>query len=527
MSQGRYVSGELVRSVYVVNMSSGGGSGTPGGSDTQIQFNNAGVFGGVANSSVNNATGNITLGSRVSVPLGTAALPSIYPGTDTNTGIYSPGVGQLAVATNGTGRLFIDANGFVGIGAVNTGSTGAQLSTTTTNSTARLIVESTNAAGYTGLRVANGTGHWEMQVDGANQGLRWLDDGSERLRITSAGLVGIGTSAPDVVLDVRTGAAGFGQFVHASGLGGVRIAGTGQFSASSLVFANNHSAGVVDGYTIQLDGANQSLKFLSGGTAATARMTLLSDGKVGIGTTSPVQALDVVGSINLTGNHTFSTTTSPLIAATAASSVLRFGTGSGGTERARIDSSGRLLVGTSSARTTLFNTAIAPPIQVEGTGLGDRFLAAISSSSTGSRGGGVVVAHQKSGTLNGNTALAEQDSAGLVSFQGNDATNFIEAARIEVFVDGTPGTNDMPGRLVFSTTADGASSPTERLHINSVGQTMVNSAGTAAAPVISKVDDTNTGIFFPAADTIAFAEGGVERALSHRLQRQALSWYVY
>jgi hypothetical protein len=368
--------------------------------------------------------GDITIGGtgRVSFPLGLAATPSLYPDTDTNTGIYSPGADQLAVATNGTGRLFIDANGFVGIGAVNTGSTGAQLSTTTTNSTARLIVESTNAAGYTGLRVANGTGHWEMQVDGANQGLRWLDDGSERLRITSAGLVGIGTSAPtallevfatinselrlntsadgylqigqfangasigtssadattgalrfvtagsekarfdtsgrlgigtsapDGVLDVRTGAAGFGQFVHASGLGGVRIAGTGQFSASNLVFANNHSAGVVDGYTIQLDGSNQSLKFLSGGTAATARMTLLSDGKVGIGTTSPVQALDVVGSINLTGNHTFSTTTSPLIAATAASSVLRFGTGSGGTERARIDSSGRLLVGTSSAR---------------------------------------------------------------------------------------------------------------------------------------------------------------------------------
>jgi hypothetical protein len=70
----------------------------------------------------------------------------------------------------------------------------------------------------------------------------------------------------------------------------------------------------------------------------------------------------------------------------------------------------------------------------------------------------------------------------------------------------------MPGRLVFSTTSDGANSPTERLRINSVGQTMVNSAGTAAAPVISKVGDTNTGIFFPAADTIAFAEGGAEAA---------------
>jgi hypothetical protein len=37
------------------------------------------------------------------------------------------------------------------------------------------------------------------------------------------------------------------------------------------------------------------------------------------------------------------------------------------------------------------------------------------------------------------------------------------------------------------------------------------SAGTAAAPAITTTGDTNTGIFFPAADTIAFAEGGVEQ----------------
>jgi hypothetical protein len=35
-------------------------------------------------------------------------------------------------------------------------------------------------------------------------------------------------------------------------------------------------------------------------------------------------------------------------------------------------------------------------------------------------------------------------------------------------------------------------------------------AGTAAAPAITTTGDTNTGIFFPAADTIAFAEGGAE-----------------
>jgi hypothetical protein len=35
-------------------------------------------------------------------------------------------------------------------------------------------------------------------------------------------------------------------------------------------------------------------------------------------------------------------------------------------------------------------------------------------------------------------------------------------------------------------------------------------AGTAALPAITTTGDTNTGIFFPAADTIAFTEGGTE-----------------
>ena len=35
-------------------------------------------------------------------------------------------------------------------------------------------------------------------------------------------------------------------------------------------------------------------------------------------------------------------------------------------------------------------------------------------------------------------------------------------------------------------------------------------AGTAAAPSITATGDTNTGLYFPAADTIAFTEGGVE-----------------
>ena len=43
-------------------------------------------------------------------------------------------------------------------------------------------------------------------------------------------------------------------------------------------------------------------------------------------------------------------------------------------------------------------------------------------------------------------------------------------------------------------------------------QTIEFAAGTASAPSITTTGDTNTGIFFPAADTIAFTEGGAEAA---------------
>ena len=45
-----------------------------------------------------------------------------------------------------------------------------------------------------------------------------------------------------------------------------------------------------------------------------------------------------------------------------------------------------------------------------------------------------------------------------------------------------------------------------------ISGTLTAAAGSAAAPTITATGDTNTGIFFPAADTIAFSEGGVEAA---------------
>jgi len=54
--------------------------------------------------------------------------------------------------------------------------------------------------------------------------------------------------------------------------------------------------------------------------------------------------------------------------------------------------------------------------------------------------------------------------------------------------------------------------PLSKIDSDSLTAPLTVPAGSAAAPAITTTGDTNTGIFFPAADTIAFAEGGVEAA---------------
>ena len=80
------------------------------------------------------------------------------------------------------------------------------------------------------------------------------------------------------------------------------------------------------------------------------------------------------------------------------------------------------------------------------------------------------------GAIGVNSIVQSGDTLGRVAGFGADGTDYIRAAQISFEVDGTPGTNDMPGRLVFSTTADGASSPTERMRIDSAGNVTFKNA---------------------------------------------------
>lgn len=350
-----------------------------------------------------------TMTGALAVTAGTAALPGIAVSGDTNTGITSPGADQLAISTGGTSRLAV--------------------STTAVSST--LAVDVPLGAAATPSITFTGDLNTGIYSPGADQ-LAISTGGTGRLFVSSAGLVGIGTSSPGAALDVN---------------GAIRS------NDILTLYKNSVDAFYIGAGTIITGGtstdialrSNQNGSVLFSTNGATERMRIDATGRVGIGTTSPGGTVDIKAAAS----------TAPLIVQGPSS------------EFTRIDSSGRLLVGTSTAR-DFFGGTDTPALQVEGIGNAGRELSVTSSTASGS-GGVVLLAKQRSGAVGGQTIVQSGDQLGYLGFQGSDGTKMLAGAAIEATVDGTPGVNDLPTRLVFSTTADGASSPTERMRITSGG----------------------------------------------------------
>jgi hypothetical protein len=143
----------------------------------------------------------------------------------------------------------------------------------------------------------------------------------------------------------------------------------------------------------------------------------------------------------------------------------------GGVQRLTVDDSGRTLVG---ADSTLATSGHNSRIQVQGTNT-DTSSLSLTRHSDDTGGARLLIGKSRAASVGGTTAIQENDTTGQIDFVGADGTDMgTRTAIIRSQVDGTPGSNDMPGRLVFETTNDGSTNPDERMRIDKDGKLLIN-----------------------------------------------------
>jgi hypothetical protein len=156
-------------------------------------------------------------------------------------------------------------------------------------------------------------------------------------------------------------------------------------------------------------------------------------------------------------------------------------------ERARINSSGNLLVGTSSS------------IEVAGPGgqlqVADGLaIASLSTFSNSTNSSFFMLGKSRGNTVGTYTIVNNQDLLGEIRFAGSNGTHLNNfAASIQGMVDGPPTASGLPGRLLFSTTASGTAISTERMRISQNGESLFRTNANNNNATIAAYSDATSG----------------------------------
>jgi hypothetical protein len=414
---------------------------------------------------------------KIIVSSGTAAAPTYTFSGDTDNGLYYAGTNSIGLATNGTNAILIDSAGKVGIG------TSSPAKKLTVNHGAgdglMLIAPNTSESTiYFGDTDDDDVGR--IVYDHSINAMKFRTNTSEAMRIDSSGNVGIGTTSPSVRLDVQ-GAANSEY---------MRVGGSSRplrFSCSAQGAADNAN------HDIDVDSSAGSLSFSIG---TLEKMRIDSSGNVGIGTTSPEYIFDARGSINISGSifRRGADNTNFSIINRAAQSLV-FGTDD--TERMRIDSSGRVGIGTTSPSS--FDSSA------------DNLVVGAASGNTGITiyGGttnetSIYFADGTSGNQRYAGTIIYNHNADTMSFGTNGVTG-----RISISSGGQISGYSATGWDGFSSAMQDAAGTTRKAFLGRYGATATNT-GTVSFAVYTNGDVQNTNNSYGAISDIKLKENIVD-----------------
>tara|TARA_R100001129_G_scaffold1900_3_gene1955 strand:- start:5966 stop:7495 length:1530 start_codon:yes stop_codon:yes gene_type:complete len=204
-----------------------------------------------------------------------------------------------------------------------------------------------------------------------------------------------------------------------------------------------------------------------------------ADNRVGIGTSSPAAALTIKGGsseyVNIgTATESVSGRKSLNIMYDTSANMSKLQShhqGSAYTPIALQPNAGLVVVGS-----TVDETRVGQNLALTAHGGTNRGGMAINCFLASNNGPLFDFNKSRNSTAGSHTVVQDDDALGTFIWRGDDGDEFLDAAAIEANVDGTPGNGDMPGRLVFYTSADGGSSLTERMRITSTGYIVANGA---------------------------------------------------
>ena len=430
----------------------------------------------------------------------------------------------LVFSTANTERLRIASDGKIGIGTTNPSQKlevydGRILVRNITDDAAKIVLRD-DSGSYNHYQIRNQDGNFKIRNSGA-------DPQYDAMTIESGGNLGIGTNDPGTKLDVREGSILVDAFNTSGDHGlffrrGFTDADSNSYNLSILAY--DHSGANKDGLSIN---AFDGISFCTGSNTRSEKVRIDSSGRMGVGTTNPLQKLDVRGVLAISA--TTDTTVRTTITSGATGLFVNHGDNSDtifqnqGVERVRFEDTGEVGIGTNDPDGKLHV-----------------FKGSAGNVTADSDANDIVI---ESDTDTGVSFLSPNDEQARIKFADPDDTD-VGAITYDHTIDTLSltagGTNvigitstkttiegdlDVNGAITYSTVADvnsvGVITAQNGINVTGAGVSVVGvstffddvdfNSGIGIGKSIFHIGDEGTRIHFPTEEEVAIETAGSER----------------